>query len=255
IVVGTSGAQSYIQCYHHDGRLVAGFPAPIGNYDTQIFGYSVGDINGDGRLEIIVLANYRLISGTYRVYVMRLNGTVLPGWPFDVGQWPTGAPAVVDVDNDGQQDICFTAFDGSVYALAGNGQLVPGFPKKMSFASTSGVSVGDVDGDGLLELITATMIGGVYVWDLPTPAYRENSDWPMRHINPRNTNVFGDRLLGRNDCELSGDNKVDWRDFSLFALSWLQSSDNLPADFSHDGRVDFADLARCAQYWLEGITP
>jgi len=252
IVVGTSGAQSYIQCCHHDGSLVAGFPAPIGNYDTQIFSYSVGDINGDSRLEIIVLANYRLISGTYRVYVMRLDGTVLPGWPFDVGQWPTGAPAVVDVDNDGRQDVCFTTFDGSVYACSGNGQLVPGFPKKMSFASTSGVSVGDVDGDGLLELVAATMIGGVYVWDLPTPAYRENSDWPMRHINPRNTNVFGDRLLGRNDCELSGDYKVDWTDFSLLALSWLQRGNDLPADFSCDGRVDFTDLARCTQYWLEG---
>ena len=122
----------------------------------------------------------------------------------------------------------------------------------MSFASTSGVSVGDVDGDGLFEIVTATMIGGIYVWDLPTPAYRENSDWPMRHINPRNTNVFGDRLLGRNDCELSGDYKVDWTDFSLFALSWLQMGNDLPTDFSRDGRVDFTDLARCTQYWLEG---
>jgi hypothetical protein len=252
VIVGISGTQSYIRCYERDGTSVPGFPAAVGNFDTQIFNYCLGDVNGDGELEIIVLANYRLISGTYRVYVMRLNGTILPGWPFDVGQWPTGAPAVVDVDNDGKQDVCFTTFDGSVYACSGDGQLVPGFPKKMSFASTSGVSVGDVDGDGLFEIVAATMIGGVYVWDLPTPAYRENSDWPMRHINPRNTNVFGDRLLGRNDCELSGDYKVDWTDFSLFALSWLQRGSDLPADFSRDGWVDFTDLARCTQYWLEG---
>jgi hypothetical protein len=65
----------------------------------------------------------------------------------------------------------------------------------MSFLATSGVSVGDIDGDGLFELITATMIGGVYAWDLTTPATCANSDWPMRHINPRNTNVFEDIIL------------------------------------------------------------
>jgi hypothetical protein len=259
IVVGTSGSQSYIQCYHHDGRLVAGFPAPIGNYDTQIFSYSVGDINGDGRLEIIVLANYRLISGTYRVYVIRLNGTVLPGFPFDVQEWPTGAPAVVDVDNDGRQDICFTTFSGSVYACSGDGQLVPHFPKKMSFASTSGVSVGDVDGDGLFELITATMIGHVYVWDLPTPAEPGNTDWPMRHVNPLNTNVFGDRVLIRNNCDLNNDGTVDFADYAILTDQWLRPPAFPSADIAPlpagDGVVNWLDLAEIAEHWLEDTTP
>ena len=254
-VIGTTGYQSCIHCYHHNGSLYPGFPIPIGNYDTQIFSYCLGDINGDGRLEIIVLANHRPVTGLFRVYVKSLNGTTLPGWPLDLEQWPSGTPAIVDVDNDGRQDVCFTAFDGSVFACSGDGRLVPGFPKKMSFASTSGVSVGDVDGDGLFELIAATMIGSVYAWDLPTPAYRENSDWPMRNINPRNTNLFEDRPLGRSDCELTGDLMVDWTDFSLFALSWLDAGDRLDADFSRNGIVDFDDLTRCAKYWLEGIAP
>ncbi|MBN2270451.1 MAG: VCBS repeat-containing protein, partial [Sedimentisphaerales bacterium] len=255
VVIGTTGYQSYIHCYHHNGSSYPGFPIAIGNYDTQIFGYCLGDINGDGQPEIIVLANHRPVAGLYRVYVKSLNGTTLPGWPLDLQQWPNGTPAIVDVDNDGRQDVCFTAFDGSVYACSGDGELVPGFPKKMSFASTSGVSIGDIDGDGLFELIAATMVGTVYVWDLPTLAYRENSDWPMRSVNPRNTNVFEDRLLGRSDCDLTGDHTVDWADFSLFALSWLHTGDRLDTDFSRNGIVQFDDFTRCAKYWLEGKTP
>ena len=75
------------------------------------------------------------------------------------------------------------------------------------------------------------------------------------NINPRNTNVFADRLLGRSDCELTGDHRVDWADFSLFALSWLETGDRLDADFTHNGIVYFDDLARCAKYWLKGVAP
>jgi hypothetical protein len=53
----------------------------------------------------------------------------------------------------------------------------------------------------------------------------------------------------------TGDHRVDWADFSLFALDWLDAGDRLDADFSRNGIVDFDDLTRCAKYWLEGITP
>gem|GEM_PF-4872138 len=248
VLVGTTGTQSYIHAYHHNGAAFTGFPIRIGNRDTQIFAYCLGDITGDGEPELIVGANYRPIVGLYRMHAVRLNGLSLPGWPIDLSQWPKGPAAVVDVDNDGLQDVCFTTFDGSVHAYAADARPIPGFPKKMSFLSTSGVSVADVDGDGRFELIAATMTGTVYVWDLPTPAYYENSDWPMRHVNPRNTNVFGDRRLGRNDCDFSGDNRVNWTDLALFLQFWLEESGS-EADFNRDGRVDFADAARCLKYW------
>lgn len=258
VIVGTTGTQSYILCCHHDGSLFTGSPVPVGNRDTQIFNYCLGDINGDGQREIIVLAKYRMVNDLYRIYAIAPDGTVLPGFPFAVPEWPTGTPAVVDVDNDGRQDICFTTFSGSVYACSGDGRLVPHFPKKMSFASTSGVSVGDVDGDGLFELITATMIGHVYVWDLPTPAEPWNTDWPMRHANARNTNVFGDRGLARNNCDLNNDGNVDFTDYTLLANQWFQRPGIPSADIAPppngDLFVNFLDLAVLAEHWLEDAT-
>jgi hypothetical protein len=128
----------------------------------------------------------------------------------------------------------------------------------MSFASTSGVSVGDVDGDGLFELITATMIGHVYVWDLPTPAEPWNTDWPMRHANARNTNVFGDRGLARNNCDLNNDGNVDFADYTLLANQWFQRPGIPSADIAPppngDLFVNFLDLAVLAEHWLEDAT-
>lgn len=196
VVLGIDGSHSSIRCYHHNGSPVSGFPVLIGNYDTQVFNYSMGDMNGDGVPEIVVLAKNRF-SGSYGVYAVSLAGTVLPNFPFGLPEWPTGTPVVVDVDNDGIQDIVFTTYQGSVFAVSGNGQLLNRFPKRMGYRSTSGASVGDVDGDGLFELVTAAMNGSVYVWDLPTPASPANSDWPMRHVSRYNVNVFG-ALLSAN---------------------------------------------------------
>ena len=196
VIVGINGSQSYIRCYKHDGTSVPSFPVAVGYYDTQISQYCMGDITGDGVPEIIASALKYRAPQAGRIYAFSLNGTVLPGFPFEFqGHSLFRTPAVVDVDNDGRQDICFTTESGLVYACSGNGQLIAGFPKKMSFLSTTGVSVGDIDGDDLFELITATMSGGIYVWDLPTPATHANSDWPMRHVNSRNTTVFGDVMV------------------------------------------------------------
>ncbi len=190
VLLGISGSQGKVRAYHHDGTAVTGWPIQIGD-SNQLFDFCLGDVTGDGVYELIALVNYRLVSGLYRAYAIDIaSGTTLPGWPYDLYGVNRGVPAVVDVDNDGLQDVCFVAEDGQLHAVAGNGQSVLGFPKRMSYGSRSGVSVGDVDGDNLFELITTSIAGAAYVWDLPTPALPTRTDWPMRHVNPQNTGVF-----------------------------------------------------------------
>ncbi len=43
---------------------------------------------------------------------------------------------------------------------------------------------------------------------------------------------------------------VDLDDFSLFADSWLQTGEGLPADLDGSGSVDTADLAMFVNEWL-----
>jgi hypothetical protein len=97
---------------------------------------------------------------------------------------------VVDVDNDGLQDICLATDAGELHAVSGGGQLIEGYPKMMVNSSISGVAAGDIDGDGLFELVAATWDGWVYAWDTPGAALAGRADWPMRGVNARNTGVF-----------------------------------------------------------------
>jgi len=243
VLLGISGSQGKVHAYHHDGASVTGWPIQVGS-SNQLFDFCLGDITGDDVPELVALVNYRLVSGLYRAYALDMaSGTTLPGWPYDVWATNRGVPAVVDVDNDGLQDVCFVAEDGRLYALAGDGQLVSGFPKRMSYACRSGVSVGDVDGDGLFELITTSIAGAAYVWDLVTPACPGRTDWPMRHVNPRNTGVFGDRAWIPGD--LDGDDDVDLSDLATLLSNYGTTSGASyeDGDLDGDGDVDLADLA------------
>lgn len=44
---------------------------------------------------------------------------------------------------------------------------------------------------------------------------------------------------------------VGFDDFARFAEQWLRSGSYLPGDFDADNDIDFNDLIRLAEYWLE----
>ncbi len=182
------GAGSRVYALHHDGNPVAGFPLSIAT-SSQLFYFCLGDVTGDGRPELVAFDNH--LAGAYRVHVLDLaSGSALPGWPYTVANWPKGFPTVVDVDNDGFQDVCLATDGGQLHAVARNGQLIPGYPLSMAGPSISGVAAGDIDDDGLFELVAATWDGWVYAWDTTGEVRPGRADWPLRNVDARNTGVF-----------------------------------------------------------------
>jgi hypothetical protein len=104
-------------------------------------------------------ASLEIVFGTSgnRIYMLRADGSVVPGWPRVVGDEVTAAPCIGDVDNDGTLDIAVPATDGFLYVLRANGTDLPGWPRAFeshwSSSLTPSVAMHDFDGDHKPELV------------------------------------------------------------------------------------------------------
>lgn len=91
--------------------------------DQTIFSSpAIGDINGDGHLDIVVGTGNYLPGKGFKVYAYDRNGNLLPGWPVSTGGYVFSSPALADLNGDGKPDVAVIAEDGKLYAWNGLGQ-------------------------------------------------------------------------------------------------------------------------------------
>jgi hypothetical protein len=93
------------------------------------------------------------------VLVLDQTGSVLPGWPVDLGPYVGGPPAFGDLDGDGLLEMVIGQ-GTAVHALNYNGTEMPGWPVRPRLADypgnprpTSAAAIADVDGDGRLDVV------------------------------------------------------------------------------------------------------
>ncbi|UCG44162.1 MAG: VCBS repeat-containing protein [candidate division WOR-3 bacterium] len=116
-------------------------------------GAALADLDGDGRLEVICGST----SG--RLYVWRYDGTPFPGWPRSLSAMNQYAPAVADVDLDGEYEIAVTTrgmtSGGQVYLFSESGANEPGWPVSGLVGGnfSDSPTLADIDGDDTLEVI------------------------------------------------------------------------------------------------------
>ncbi|MEO0225962.1 MAG: FG-GAP-like repeat-containing protein, partial [candidate division WOR-3 bacterium] len=124
-----------------------GFPVHL-PITTKIKHLSWGDLNGDGRREIIVLSDFGFI------YAYNDTGGVHQSEPFARLPDSSNIPLTIgDINGDGGEDIVgickkqIFAFDGQT------GSLLPGFPFDCENLNLGPASLFDIDGDGQYEII------------------------------------------------------------------------------------------------------
>jgi hypothetical protein len=126
---------------------------------------SVGDIDGDGRAEIVFGAgNFYQASDSTKVFALDLSGRLKPGWPKQTDGWTQGSPAIADVNGDGRLDVAMGTWrpegHGSVYAWSGDGGQLPGFPQGITSGPVLGsVVTADFNGDGAQDILVPTTRG------------------------------------------------------------------------------------------------
>ncbi len=207
IVVG-AGTTSHSICTQggvialsSEGNVIQGFPVlsdnweipPKGCRETVFSTPALGDLNLDGKLEIVYGGFDK------RIYAIDLNGKFLPGFPpnsyhyqrfgWDVlkgrlGDTIWSSPAIADISGNGYPDLVIGSDEGnydsrwkpvidpwncpyapvrtpgycggSIYAVDHNGNFLPGFPRYIHESVTSSPAVLDGDGDDRAEIFVGT---------------------------------------------------------------------------------------------------
>lgn len=128
---------------------------------------TLGDLNNDGQVELVVATAVRSPNAG-NVYVFRNNGAVAPGWPNTNAERLFDSPALADVDNDGDLEIFSRGVESLadqidyVYGWNHNGTDLPGWPaigrsEPADFMSGQPRIV-DLDMDGEAEIVVATSL-------------------------------------------------------------------------------------------------
>jgi len=161
VAVGSGGI---VHVWDASGKELQGWPVDLRKrVDARP---SLGDLDGDGYLEIIVPAGPGAVAG------LRANGTRVENWPLvtDPGDStrPAGASALIgDMDGDGALDVLSTGPGGSMFLSdAVSGELIPGWPYS-SDPALGTPWAGDIDDDGELDILAVGVSGRVLLMELP----------------------------------------------------------------------------------------
>jgi hypothetical protein len=130
---------------------------PDGVPDGVFATSALGDLNKDGRLEIVVAAYDE------NLYVLNHRCEDLLGWPFHMRDNTWGSAALADLDDDGYLDVivggyrhedgCPDAGCGRLFVFDRDGNPLRGWPRDIPTHLDSSPAVGDIDNDGNLEIV------------------------------------------------------------------------------------------------------
>ena len=170
--------------YRHD-RMHTGYSAGKGHLTSPLFNWSfddnnseeaaIGDVDNDGRNEVILATGN---TGTYCRRVLCIDGgsglikwTFIPDTPTDIYSFYEIAPAIADIDGDGNIEVLVGSNninghnEASLFCLTGATGVL-----KWKFSTTeisyshfaTSPTIADVDDDGVLEVVFESATDFVY---------------------------------------------------------------------------------------------
>lgn len=201
-----------------DKELIEGWPSPLGGYTLS--NPAVADLNGDGKMEVIVEG--LTVFGDGRIYVMDANGQPFSdAWPKAVNQLVQGTPTIADLDGDGRPEIIVAGYYPGpvIYAYHVSGEPAAGFPVQLNNFNTISSfplptpTAADIDGDNRPELLA---IGGGFTEADPPELVVINGSGQVRFSVPIYPVAVqqGENVIGLGACspmvgDITGDSSPE----------------------------------------------
>ncbi|MCC6234510.1 MAG: S8 family serine peptidase [Verrucomicrobiales bacterium] len=116
----------------------------------------VGDLDGDGREEVLVAGVSRARGEPGGVHAYSREGSRRAGWPVLSGESFQTSPALGDVDGDGLLEVAVASAESlTLHLLSGSGFELKGWPTpaQVLAGTRSSPTLGDVDGDGFVDVV------------------------------------------------------------------------------------------------------
>jgi len=145
-----------INIWREDGSSLPGWPKSLGDgvFSPLIAsGMAVGDIDGDGDYEIVIVDDYNVMASAIHVE----SGETVEGWPVEAGDYwyafIVGSPVLADLDGDGDSEVIVandaeSADTDGLIAIQGDGTYM----WQRRYISGGPISAADFDGDGIAEI-------------------------------------------------------------------------------------------------------
>ncbi len=199
---GTPERQNLIYAWNHDGTPLQGWPQEAPGASVVMAPPAVGDVDGDGQLEIVVgCGNGYEPASCDKLYVWKANGSLLfsmtlPSRMTSYTAMPY-SPVLADYDGDSAVEILMGRLgDWAITIVDPIQQTYDLDSHQTDGGLLASPVVDDIDNDGKLEIIIGgidynhgNQRGALYIWDEDGSA-QSALPWPMFHHNVHRTGRY-----------------------------------------------------------------